>query len=1108
MVFDLSHRPLPNIPIPNDIATFADPSSRTGVRLNVSMVAPTHLEEGARGGFAEMEGWGTFAPITVQFARGNKDDPHEAALDLNDIRARMQRDGHDTSNDPVYVINLKTGVPLLVDLGDGDFPLTEGQQDLYYPNDPHLKSNNILFETTEEGAGLTQGDYTPARDLDFDGVLDHPNTLGGLVGSGIDGIDNVMSWYERQTDTLILQPLVPMDEKTEYAVVLTDRLHGSGGSPVKSPFPAIYHPEQRAEAARVQAILADASRATYYGDIAGSGLDHVAFAWSFTTQPVYDDLRLLRDGLYGKGALASLAALYPPTATAYPAVGLAADAADEPANYLSDPRCQPFASKPLILHPADAMDAISQLVQQLFPQSTAANAAFLSTFDDIDYVVVGSYRTPYFLGDPDHEDPDSRFQIDFKNGVVKNAGSDTGHFFLTVPKKKAGRAEPFPVVLWAHGTSQSDAEIIARAGYFAKQGLAMFGIDMPGHGLTISPGQLSLAEGFFQPTCQVPWVAGLAKGRARDLNGDGVLDSGGLLFTSHIFHTRDNLRQTVVDLMHASRILRAFGGPGTQDANNDGKPDLAGDFDGDGIADIGGPTAPIYSAGDSYGGIASQVFGALDPNITAVTPISGSGGVTTLANRSLGVVDWVDEQILTPILVAVPAASRPPTNEGTQTRCSGDQRSVRMVVNDLQDSREIEVACLNADELPPNATVLLANTVNGELKCARTGENGAFRIPIPADAGDALAVQIYDAPDAVDSYASCNIAAGAPIGRSITSWEQAQTIGIPTGDSTASCSADAGCVQYRDTFYAVGSQLVAPQAGLGLFRNSPEVRQLLNLTQAAVDVGDPVNFAPYYMMRPIPGIDGAAPLGPRPILTSYTVGDEFVNIATGYAFARALGALPFLPPHAATSMPDYAPYATPSALFTSLGGITPDQALVDHFSIEGVSRLGRAPAGASCAANYQGGSGCDPDPGMTPGECKTTLFDADWFSEGADKFAQQHLPMPLRLARLATEPGTDVASLERSWAPRMQGAPFTPDANAYVPTNAPMIGLVSAYVNPQGQHVWLIGDPCKAWDDAVYYDQLITRFMMTNGRDVYFLSHPASHRCLSTSSCDFFPPAQ
>ena len=70
VVFDLLRRPLPEIPAPNDVATFADPTSRTGRRVNVSLVAPTDLEQDARDGFAEMEGWGTCPPISVSFTRG------------------------------------------------------------------------------------------------------------------------------------------------------------------------------------------------------------------------------------------------------------------------------------------------------------------------------------------------------------------------------------------------------------------------------------------------------------------------------------------------------------------------------------------------------------------------------------------------------------------------------------------------------------------------------------------------------------------------------------------------------------------------------------------------------------------------------------------------------------------------------------------------------------------------------------------------------------------------------------------------------------------------------------------------------------------------------
>ena len=32
-----------------------------------------------------------------------------------------------------------------------------------------------------------------------------------------------MTWYERETNTLIIRPVVPLREETRYAVVLTER---------------------------------------------------------------------------------------------------------------------------------------------------------------------------------------------------------------------------------------------------------------------------------------------------------------------------------------------------------------------------------------------------------------------------------------------------------------------------------------------------------------------------------------------------------------------------------------------------------------------------------------------------------------------------------------------------------------------------------------------------------------------------------------------------------------------------------------------------------------------------------------------------------------------
>ena len=63
---DFAHRPLPEIPLPNDIATRYDETSPTKRRLNVSMVAPTYMEEEVRQLLDTMDGWGVFQPIVIQ----------------------------------------------------------------------------------------------------------------------------------------------------------------------------------------------------------------------------------------------------------------------------------------------------------------------------------------------------------------------------------------------------------------------------------------------------------------------------------------------------------------------------------------------------------------------------------------------------------------------------------------------------------------------------------------------------------------------------------------------------------------------------------------------------------------------------------------------------------------------------------------------------------------------------------------------------------------------------------------------------------------------------------------------------------------------------------
>ena len=55
-----------------------------------------------------------------------------------------------------------------------------------------------------------------------------------------------------------------------------------------------------------------------------------------------------------------------------------------------------------------------------------------------------------------------------------------------------------------------------------------------------------------------------------------------------------------------------------------------------------------------------------------------------------------------------------------------------------------------------------------------------------------------------------------------------------------------------------------------------------------------------------------------------------------------------------------------------------------------------------------------------------------------------------------------------------------------------------------GKHVFLMPDPCAIFDETLYYDHLLIRFLATQGRELVFLERPASHHCLLRQDCHFF----
>ncbi len=194
--WDLLARPLPRIPLPNDIATRIDDSSPTGRRLNVSLLATTRFEMRMRDGFDRLDGFGTYGAITVPFA---------GPLDVEALWERHNGgpwpDGgpnrDDFRDDAVFLINVdpdcaRFGEEIALDIGRGRFPvvldghatrtpdpdapdgyrLNEGDN-VAFEYDPHAESNNLLYEERDEDLN-GNGILDPGEDTDFDGKLDKP----------------------------------------------------------------------------------------------------------------------------------------------------------------------------------------------------------------------------------------------------------------------------------------------------------------------------------------------------------------------------------------------------------------------------------------------------------------------------------------------------------------------------------------------------------------------------------------------------------------------------------------------------------------------------------------------------------------------------------------------------------------------------------------------------------------------------------------------------------------------------------------------------------------------------------------------------------------------
>ncbi len=1051
VVFDLENKPLPEIPFPNDLATRPDPSSPTGRRLNMSLVAPTDLESRIRRQVDKMDGFGTFAPIWVSFSK---------AVDVISIIERHHN--LDFDDDAVFLIDISArkgspgyGKPVFLDMGQGFFPKTlpstpeyfsSSGYGLYFPYDSHSQASNLLFETVDEDLD-GDGKLDPGEDLDFDGVLDAPN----LIPGGSDQWDDLMTFYEKESNTLIMRPVVPLRERTTYAVVITRRVEGTDGEPVRSPFPYINHTHQTKALRPIEEILPDY----------GLELADVAFAWTFTTQSITSHLKVIREGLYGAGPMAYLADDFPPVYTQY-------RLRDEDASGAS-----------VNLYTIDVEDLLPYfpIVAGLLPGGEISGAALAESYDYVDYIVAGEYDSPNFLVDRDDlavegypADDDELFDVDPETGEAV-FGVGEVPFICTVPKENPdwNIEPPFPVIIFMHGTSGSKIHTLAYGGVHARHGFAVCGIDGWANGMPLPE------EGILSADLVKSTLAGIGYSplfdviegkRTRDLDMDGTRDIAGDFWTIDALHTRDAIRQTVVDLVNFVRIMRSFDGERLCSKGIEGEEEsgVCGDFNGDGTVDFGGLDSRYNAWGISLGGIVIGVFAGVEPALDAAVPVSGGGGLVEVAIRSVkqGVPELVVLPLIGPLFI------------GRLSPAEGEEGLTELLFFLPGQGATHERRFALLDDVSPGDRATVRNLDSGEERSVLIGEEGTLRLQIAADAlfateirglmGFDPAAEDHDPPKITHTL-------GDPSGLWPALGDRLVfEVHSPSGELKHRIESFGEDVQFNGIVYRQGAPLVNLYRGFGYQRQTPGIRRFMAIAQALLESGDPVNWAPHYHLDPlvydrVPEDRGVTP-GVN-VLTIVTVGDSQVPLATGFSIARAAGVLSY-------SVPD------------QRYGKTQSQVLIENHVMEGLVHRNRF------MVEY---TDQDGEPAEQP-----IMFDPDDLDnsrtfEGCEcstRILEDDPDDPYLLTAYGCKDG------QGNWCGSGYGEPdLDPPLRATVDTGIGRgkAGLRILFIEPEGVHGINLMNPSRPFDMETYALNLMSRYFISGGEEI------RDDPCLEDSSC-------
>ena len=237
----------------------------------------------------------------------------------------------------------------------------------------------------------------------------------------------------------------------------------------------------------------------------------------------------------------------------------------------------------------------------------------------------------------------------------------------------------------------------------------------------------------------------LVEGRAEDLDLDGNTDHGAI-FTADLFKSRDRIRQYMVEHMQLLQLLKRLDQANVPPAVP--RPErataeellpnlLAGDFNADGVLDLGGsvtyapyaegelPSEAVgeqryFRSGLSFGGISNSILMAIEPDIRNGALSVPGGGLTDVMTRMdlHAVSDPIFYELLGPVVLVEPAGGPQVSEENLKAKVGFIRRAKRETVEFtgelislLDNTSPVEVFDMT---IPAGGSLLIVNESNGE----------------------------------------------------------------------------------------------------------------------------------------------------------------------------------------------------------------------------------------------------------------------------------------------------------------------------------------------------------------------------------------------------------